>query len=160
MRTLKQVATNMADAFTRFELWKGGGSGGSSALSEMTDVTFTDLQANDILKYNGSVWVNGDDLHEYSTEEKVVGKWIDGKPIYEKSYFIQNTVVLNNNWVTIIQILENVKYLVYSKIYDPNYYNSMYLIRYREGYLEGLAPFTIGINSNSYVTIQYTKTTD
>ena len=160
MRTLKQVATNMADAFTRFELWKGGGSGGSSALSEMTDVTFTDLQANDILKYHGSVWVNGDDLHEYSTEEKVVGKWIDGKPIYEKSYFIQNTVVLNNNWVTIIQILENVKYLVYSKIYDPNYYNSMYLIRYREGYLEGLAPFTIGINSNSYVTIQYTKTTD
>ena len=60
----------------------------------------------------------------------------------------------------IADILENVKYLVYSKIYDPYYYNSMYLIRYREGYLEGLAPFIIGINSNSYVTIQYTKTTD
>ena len=29
MRTLKQVAINMADAFTRFGLWKGGGSGGS-----------------------------------------------------------------------------------------------------------------------------------
>ena len=84
MRTLKQVAINMADAFTRFGLWKGGGSGGSSALSEMTDVTFTNLQVNDVLKYNGSVWVNGDDLHEYSTEEKVIGKWIDGKPIYEK----------------------------------------------------------------------------
>lgn len=27
MRTLKQVATNMADAFTRFGLWKGGESG-------------------------------------------------------------------------------------------------------------------------------------
>ena len=91
MRTLKQVATNMADAFTRFGLWKGGGSGGSSALSEMTDVTFTNLQANDVLKYNGSVWVNDDNLHEYSTEEKVVGKWIDGKPIYEK--VINGTII-------------------------------------------------------------------
>lgn len=84
MRTLKQVAKNMADAFTRYGLWKGGGSGGSSALSEMTDVIFTNLQENNILKYNGSVWVNGNDLHEYSTEEKVIGKWIDGKNIYEK----------------------------------------------------------------------------
>ena len=99
MRTLKQVATNMADAFTRFGLWKGGGRVGSSALSEMTDVTFTNLQPNDILKYNGSVWVNGDDLHEYSTEEKVVGKWIDGKPIYEK--VINSEYLLNNGTISI-----------------------------------------------------------
>ena len=158
---LKQKLIDIANGFTKYGLWKGGGSGGSSALSEMTDVTFTDLQSNDILKYNGSDWVNGSNLPEYSTEEKVVGVWIDGKPIYQKTYFIQNTVVLNNdNWATIIQILENAKYLVYSKIYDPHYYNSMYLIRYREGYLEGLEPFWIGININSYVTIQYTKTTD
>lgn len=157
---LKQKLIDIANGFTKYGLWKGGGSGGSSALSEMTDVSFTNLQANDILKYNGSLWVNDKNLHEYSTEEKIVGKWIDDKPIYQKSYFIQNTVVLNTNWVSIIQISENVKYLVYSMIYDPNYYNNMYLIRYREGYLEGFAPLTIGINSNSYVTIQYTKTTD
>lgn len=99
MRTLKQVAINMADAFTRFGLWKGGGSGGSSALADMTDVTFSNLQANDILKYNGSVWVNGNDLHEYSTEEKVVGKWIDGKPIYEK--VINSGYLLNSGTISI-----------------------------------------------------------
>ena len=98
--------------------------------------------------------------HNYSTEEKVVGKWIDGKPIYEKSYLIQNTISLNDNWVPIIQISENIKYLVYSMVYDPYYNNNMYLIRYREGYLEGFCPLMIGINSNSYITIQYTKTTD
>ena len=99
MRTLKQVAVDMANAFTRYGLWKGGGSGGSSALSEMTDVTFTNLQANNILKYNGSVWVNGNDLHEYSTEEKVVGKWIDGKPIYEK--VINSGYLLNSGTISI-----------------------------------------------------------
>ena len=38
MRTLKQVATNMADAFTRFGLWKGGGSGGSFLNAEITEL--------------------------------------------------------------------------------------------------------------------------
>ena len=82
---LKQKLIDIANGFTKYGLWKGGGSGGSSALSDMTDVTFTDLQANNILKYNGSVWVNGDNLHEYSTEEKIVGKWLDGRNVYEKT---------------------------------------------------------------------------
>ena len=59
---LKQKLIDIANGFTKYGLWKGGGSGGSSALSDMTDVTFANLQANDVLKYNGSVWVNDDDL--------------------------------------------------------------------------------------------------
>lgn len=38
-------------------------------------------------EYAGS----GSEWHEYSTEEKVVGKWIDGKPLYEKSYIYENS---------------------------------------------------------------------
>ena len=56
---LKQKLIDIAKGFTKYGLWKGGGS---SALSEMTDVTFTNLQANDVLTYNGSVWVNNDTL--------------------------------------------------------------------------------------------------
>lgn len=99
---------------------------------------------------------------DYSTEEQLTGKrWIDGKPIYQKSYFITDTKVLTTSWIQIIQILEDVDLLLDSIIYDPNYHNNMYLIRYREGYLEGYAPInTLGINKNSYITIQYTKTTD
>ena len=111
MRTLKQVAVDMANAFTRFDLWKGGGSGGSSTLSEMTDVTFTNLQANNILKYNGSVWVNGNDLHEYSTEEKVVGKWIDGKPIYEK--VIKQTIIINSQNVSFNIDIPKFDFIIY-----------------------------------------------
>ena len=81
---LKQKLIDIANGFTKYGLWKGGGSGGSSALSDMTDVSFSNLKENNILKYNGSMWMNSDNLHEYSTEEKIVGTWIDGKPIYEK----------------------------------------------------------------------------
>ena len=34
--------------------------------------------------------------HEYNTEEKVVGKWIDGKPIYEKVIHVDNFIIGNN----------------------------------------------------------------
>ena len=63
---LKQKLIDIANGFTKYGLWKGGGSGGSSALSDMTDVTFTNLQANDVLKYNGSVWVNGEKLNDHT----------------------------------------------------------------------------------------------
>ena len=58
---LKQKLIDIANGFTKYGLWKGGGS---SALSEMTDVTLTNLQSNDVLTYNGSVWVNDDSLQK------------------------------------------------------------------------------------------------
>ena len=61
---LKQKLIDIANGFTKYGLWKGGGSGGSSALSEMTDVSFTNLQTNDVLKYNGSIWVNDGNLQK------------------------------------------------------------------------------------------------
>ena len=156
MRTLKQVATNMADAFTRFGLWKGGGSG---TLSEMTDVTFTDLQENDILKYNGSVWVNDDNLHEYSTEEKVVGKWIDGKPIYERVFTDVNVSLATADWHYVNVTIDNFKFVIDSFGFDGTY--------------QCFKPFGASNNNNqlwwrhnnvnntiNIIVVQYTKTTD
>ena len=39
----------------------GGGGGGSSTLAGLSDVTISNLQTNEILKYNGSAWVNATD---------------------------------------------------------------------------------------------------
>ena len=51
---LKQKLIDIANGFTKYGLWKGGGIN----LSELDDVTLTNLQSNDVLTYNGSVWVN------------------------------------------------------------------------------------------------------
>ena len=56
---LKQKLIDIANGFTKYGLWKGGGS---SNLSELNDVTLTNLQKNDVLTYNGSEWVNDDNL--------------------------------------------------------------------------------------------------
>ena len=34
--------------------------------------------------YNGSLY-SGNASHNYSTDEQIVGTWIDGKPLYEKT---------------------------------------------------------------------------
>ena len=44
MRTLKQVATNMAEAFTRFGLWKGGGSETWKFLKSSSTKIVSDIQ--------------------------------------------------------------------------------------------------------------------
>ena len=58
---LKQKLIDIANGFTKYGLWKGGGS---SNLSELDDVNLTNLQTNDVLTYNGSVWVNDDNLQK------------------------------------------------------------------------------------------------
>lgn len=170
MRTLKQVATDMANAFTRYGLWKGGGSGGSSALSEMTDVTFTNLQANNILKYNGSVWVNGNDLHEYSTEEKIVGKWIDGKPIYEK--VINSGYLLNSGIISIDVSSLNIDSFIqlrgmtftddktqFRPITLGSSDNNAIRIDFSNNNIR-IITWSNWSAYNSFIVIQYTKTTD
>ena len=240
MRTLKQVAVNMADAFTRFGLWKGGGSGGSSALnaeitelwsgqqSSSSEITLSDDYANyDVIismveplvdypsqqkfdfmlkgetsltggmcennnyiaQYRLKDW-NGTNVyflrdtstggwnvtlrkiwglkfvsqqHEYSTEEKVVGKWIDGKSIYEK------VIITNITWNGDSQ--QNVKHgisdldkIITWQTMIGNYslpYNGekTYQLNYNETNLV----YKNNANWNNYelkTIIQYTKTTD
>lgn len=54
-------------------------------------VEVTNPQDKQGLQFDGAnnKWVNGaGGMHEYSTAEKVVATWIDGKPVYEKSYYV------------------------------------------------------------------------
>lgn len=34
--------------------------------------------------------INQNMINEYSTKEKIVGKWIDGKPLYRKTIFVSS----------------------------------------------------------------------
>lgn len=102
-------------------------------------------------------------LHKYSTEEQIVGKWIDGKPIYEKTYILNNTTLSTGN--NIFDTIENVK------IINSNGRINNYSIPYADGgeYIMCIQSNNeIGLWSNKgfynqstniILTIQYTKTT-
>ena len=110
----------------------------------------------------------------YSTEEQVVGTWIDGKPLYQKTYVYSSTIP-NNTWVAIgtlsSDIVNNVHYIE-GTIHDDNIAhkfmfggrsgdsNTIALVNEEQSKLYIYASRVSDTWSNAVVTIRYTKTTD
>lgn len=115
--------------------------------------------------------INQNMINEYSTKEKIVGKWIDGKPIYRK---VINTAELpNNSGKKIDHNISNIDNILSTKgwafrstdniflnlpsaTYDSAAIScyadkkSIIIITYTDR-----STFTV-----SYVIVEYTKTTD
>ena len=98
---LKQKLIDIANGFTKYGLWKGG-----SNLSELDDVTLTNLQTNDVLTYNGSEWVNDDNLQtqintlnsnlEYAYLAELIGFYSDNLSLFF-AYKENGIITLNLN---------------------------------------------------------------
>lgn len=83
------------------------------------------INASDVAvkKNNKGVTLNDylDNLNEYSTEETVIGKWIDGKPLYQKVITFDNTISISYDDNTFIHNISNIDIIfvknafVYSK---------------------------------------------
>lgn len=123
-------------------------------------------------EYAGS----GSEWHEYSTAEKVVGKWTDGKPLYEKTVAFGSlssgtqTVTMglsNPNVIVDISIRAQVPsgaWCVLPMVYLDSTTTSRYGAM-ADGYNASTDKVTINIGSSrsftgGYIIIQYTKTTD
>ena len=104
-------------------------------------------------------------LHNYSTEEKVVGTWVDGKPVYEKVFQLENptdSMILSENVEHLItqtgnfvQVEETNNEQLFPREYSPSI--STMLINKNNNLLFYVA----GINIlRCTIIAQYTKTTD
>ena len=109
--------------------------------------------------------------HEYSTEEKVVGTWIDGKPLYEKTVYFGSGTLSNRASVS----FENMnidKIMLISGTFEDTIDGQLSIPVLLDGTLHVgfycnrsgiLLTFSGAFNgriSNAYAIIQYTKTTD
>lgn len=109
-------------------------------------------------------------LHEYSTEEKVVGKWIDGKPLYEKVIAFSLTGSGNLSYAHNIENLHEIHFISMLHGNSENKIKTCrtYVPWYNEAsiYFDEITTTDILIYHNSNRTefyefiIRYTKTTD
>lgn len=109
-------------------------------------------------EYAGS----GSEWHEYSTEEKVVGKWIDGKPLYEKTInYTTPFNIENGSWYTSTETYANCQ-LIEATIRNSAYaiYIGAIVVIENDKLIIGNQTHNQPMNNIKYVTIQYTKTTD
>lgn len=120
-------------------------------------------------EYAGS----GSEWHEYSTEERVVGKWINGKPLYEKTISVTFTSSTNfsgeikEGTVNISSFVPNAEQILvdngkcYYIVPDTSNVRGFYAV-ICESENKNLNVFTRYARTNvtGYFVIKYTKTTD
>lgn len=133
--------------------------------NEMDDAYFTiqytkttDTAGSGIYTPSGALAVH------YSTNEQVIGTWIDGKPIYEIVMTITETLVLTTNtWVKSQFNQGNMKAILNLKFVNNT---GACLPNIAGGFIDGKIAFnsprdvTFIATENVKLAIQYTKTTD
>lgn len=97
----------------------------------------------------------------YSTDERIVGSWINGKPIYQRVINLSETIVLQSSVWTNVFMIENMEKIIDIECIRGNELNDGRL-RWNclNNYICGAAEednFTI---NSCTIIIQYTKTTD
>ena len=147
-----------------------GGGGGSTTLAGLDDVNLSSPSDGQILQYdnNTSKWVNatpsGSSGHNYSTTEQVVGTWIDGKPIYEKTMPITETLsLLADTWVKTEFDRGNISTIIDARVIGIVY--GVCHLGVTAGFVDDKLAFNsfrnISFGSNDgKIILQYTKTTD
>ena len=114
------------------------------------------------------VGFNGDTIPEgykevpnpnvYSTEEKVIGEWIDGKPLYRKVIELASELTIDaNSWASGVYAVSNIKLIVNAlglKIGDAT---SQIRATPSGDIMNPSSAFSISIK---FITLEYTKTTD
>ena len=102
---------------------------------------------------------------DYSTEEQVIGKWIDGKPLYRK--IVSGAVPQSDYYPTVATGITNLDKVVSISLclaYGDNRqyfssvkYNNYYLSKENDNKITIVAP---DVEGDATFTIYYTKTTD
>lgn len=128
--------------------------------------------------------ISGANQHNYSTTEQVVGTWIDGKPLYEKTFVpnytspshsasttYEQTIDIHDLQIDTVVDLKGIwrrwagdgaKLLYTFNSNEENYAYSRLRVDSENNYTNGRLVFTITSEGTDYqaITIQYTKTTD
>lgn len=141
------------------------------------------LPIGTVVEFEGSTVPAGyvevpDNSEIYSTEERRIGKWIDGKPLYRRTFNIPRTTIDQNNPTTITLLNNNnlnpinmygiIKYassgLVYPLGGSTNRDTVGHQVRWSTNALLQVIISTIqkaeGSVESGYVTFEYTKTAD
>lgn len=152
---------------------EGGGGGGSSTFADLEDVDLSNLQDGQVPKYNSSTqkWENANEskpTHNYSTTEQVVGKWIDGKNIYEKTWDVGSVTLNGGSFTDVTDISASNMETIVNVVgaCDTNsggtiaWSGMCAYIPTNAQYVKMLSYRNSGTSTVRYITLQYTKITE
>lgn len=174
-------------------IYCGGGSGSTGGGHVIVDSTGSSLPQEDRLQFKGAKVTDDstnnativepeeladediDDIvsavpnvtrpcENYSTEEQVIGTWINGKPLYRKVVKYDSTfTIVKDTWTNSGIKIDNVDIIISSKVFGGSYgvySNIQSSINGTVGVPSGsLAIYSTTVLYFDYLIIEYTKTT-
>ena len=184
------VAVNLGNSGDKWEITyvkgikyaQGGGGGSTYTAGDGIDITNDVISTDDMTEAEMTAMTNevfGSSVvpdtmgydQIYSTAEQVVGKWVDGKPLYQKTIvsttaYTNGTHILVSNFVSANSVDKVVDIRATAKASNGSQYNVSDI-----GDGRGFVAVEGGTSLNFYIagtsvswtptaTIQYTKTTD
>lgn len=124
-----------------------------------TDTTYT--AGNNITIENGVISASGGSSLNYSTDEQVVGTWIDGRNIYQKTIELSSEkTISNNNWTSIDILAQSLNIDFYIGVVGQNTTGTCWnalSVATINNYISLTAWRNGDTISVKYVTIQYCK---
>lgn len=123
---------------------------------------------------NANVWSASktraeiDDKFNYSTEEKVIGEWIDGKPIYRKVFVLSTPISVTDQW-TVLKVKENEDLILRGRwfsnttVYNKNNFSGEFTEISNDSISGNIQAFNKSLVEPASVymyILEYTKTTD
>lgn len=147
-----------------------GGGGGSANIVELTQAEYDALPdskyTDDVLYAIKDVYSAGAKLMGlgdcYSTTEKQIGCWIDGKPIYQRVFDLGSDVTISNSSLQTTTIdASNMSAVINAfGLYSSGVTRYNFMANISGGYIRLQADRNDAFVSVRYVALQYTKTTD
>ena len=145
---------------------KTGGGSGNADIVHLTQAEYDALPPTKLTDNNVYMItdVNGDGSQFqpviYSEDEREIGVWIDGKPLYQKTFLLSSSVTLNkNSWTSVNVVIQNAENCLKCEIFLDKGDKSQWSA-FGKFVNDTLQIFTTVDLSIEKVTIQYTKTTD
>lgn len=145
---------------------KTGGGGGNTDIVYLTQAEYDALPDSKLSddKVYMITDVNGDGSQFqpviYSEDEREIGVWIDGKPLYQKTFLLSSSATLNkNSWTSVNVVIQNAENCLKCEIFLDQGDKSQWSA-FGKFVNDTLQIFTTVDLSIEKVTIQYTKTTD
>ena len=108
---------------------------------------------------NGIAYSSGylHESHDYSTDEQVVGTWIDGSTIYEKTYELSSELQISNTaWTSTSITMTGIDKILGVEIYGASNYQGSGLANISNSTLQ-LQTTRNATAYCKYFTIKYTK---
>ena len=97
----------------------------------------------------------------YSTDEHVVGSWIDGRPVYQKVFQPSDTISIGTSWTNLHDVSSlNIDVVTKADIHTyPNAGNQDIEVEVYKagGYIRAKAANSINYYNNGFLILQYTK---